>query len=73
MSDRPKAFAITPSEGVTVHVDDSSEDETFVLSLHKDDAEVEKHEGVTAESVVGLASDHFSAEHVDPPSADDAE
>lgn len=77
MSETPKAFAIDAAEGAVVHVDDSSEDETFSISVRKGGEEVETHAGVTADSVVELGSEHFTAAHVDPPtpeaSDDDAE
>lgn len=67
MAESAKAFTIEAAEGVSVHLDDSSEDDTFVVSVRKDGSEVEKHEGVTADSIVDVGSDHFSASHVDPP------
>lgn len=67
MADTPKAFAINAAEGVAVHIDDSSEDETFEVAVLKDGTEVEKHQGITADSVVALESDHFSVEHIEPP------
>lgn len=67
MSDSPKAYAIDAAEGVTVLLDDSSEDDTFSLSVCKDGAELESHSGVTCDSVVGLTSEHFTATHVEPP------
>ena len=76
MSDSTKAYAIDAAEGITVLLDDSSEDDTFSLSVCKDGAELENHAGVTCESVVGLASDHFTATHIEPPTpeaSDDAD
>ncbi len=67
MADAPKAYAIDAAEGVSVHLDDSSEDEKFNISVHKDGAEVETHEGVTADSVTDLGSEHFTASYIDPP------
>lgn len=69
MTDAPTAFAINAAKGVEVHVDDSSDDETFVLTVRKEGKEVEKHEGVTAATLGDLSSEHFSAETVEPPSA----
>ena len=67
MADTPKAYAIDAAEGVVVSVDDSSDDETFQIVVVKEGEEVEKHEAVTADSVGGLESDHFSVEYIDPP------
>lgn len=72
MSDAPKAFAIDAAEGVGVHLDDSSEDETFSISVLKDGAEVESHTGVTAATVAGLSSEHFTATVVEAPVGDDS-
>ncbi len=69
MTDAPTAFAINANKGVDVHIDDSAEDETFVLTVLKDGKEVEKHEGITAANVGDLSSDHFSAETVEAPTA----
>ncbi len=71
MAETPRAFAINSVEGAHVHVDDSSEDETFLLTVLKDGSPVEKHEGVTAESVGGLVSDHFSVEYIHPPAPEE--
>lgn len=67
MTDSPKAFAIDAAEGAVVYVDDSSDDETFVIVVHKEGKEVEKHEAVTAASVAALDSEHFSVEYIEPP------
>ncbi len=67
MADSPKAFAIKAKKDVAVHVGDSSEDETFDVTVRKDGQEVEKHEGVTAETVGTLKSNHFEVDYVDPP------
>ena len=72
MSNLPRAFTIEAMEGVTVHIDDSSDDETFEIDVRDDSGVVESHSGVTADSVVGLESEHFTATHIDPPSAGEA-
>lgn len=69
MSDAPKAFAVDAAEGVDVHIDDSSEDETFTLTVRKGGEQVEQHDGVTVDSVHDVGSEHFSASSVEPPSA----
>ncbi len=69
MSNLPRAFSINAVEGVTVHVDDSSDDETFEIDVRDDSGVVESHHGVTADSVAGLDSEYFTATHIDPPSA----
>ncbi len=73
MSDSSMAYAIDAAEGVSVQLDDSSEDETFSLSVVKDGAEVESHTGVTAASLADLASEYFTATVVDAPAADDSD
>lgn len=67
MSDAPKAFAIEAAKGVEIALDDSSDDERFTITVRKDGQAVETHEGVTADSVTTLSSDHFTASHVDAP------
>lgn len=69
MSDTPKAFAIDAAEGAEVHLDDSSEDEKFTITVRKDGAEVETHEGLTADTLEGVSSDHFRVAVVEPPAA----
>jgi hypothetical protein len=69
MADMPRAFAIDAAEGVVVYVDDSSDDETFDIAVHQEGAEVEKHEGVSAASIVSLESDRFSVEYIDAPAS----
>lgn len=73
MSDSPKAFAISAAEGVAVHVDDTSADENFVITVMQKGATIETHEGVTADTVGALTSDHFTVEHVDAPVAEAGE
>ena len=70
MSETPKAYAIEAAEGVVVHLDDSSDDDSFTLTVQRDGEAVESHEGVTATTVVDLGSDHFVASHIEPPSPD---
>lgn len=67
MTEGPKAFALDAVEGAVVYVDDSSDDETFDIAVHLEGAEVEQHQGVTADSVAALESEYFSVEYVDPP------
>lgn len=67
MADTPKAYAINAIEGAAVHIDDSSDDETFKITVVRDGAALEEHEGVTAVSLGSLASDLFSVEYIDPP------
>lgn len=69
MSDVPKAFAIDAAEDVSVHIDDSSESETFEVKVTKAGEEVESHQGVTIDGLAALSSDHFSVEFVEPPTA----
>lgn len=69
MSDTPKAFAIDASDGVDVHIDDSSETETFDVKVVKEGEEIESHQGVTIEALAAVTSDHFSVELVEPPVA----
>ncbi|MGI9644271.1 MAG: hypothetical protein ACR2O6_03065 [Ilumatobacteraceae bacterium] len=69
MSDTPKAFAIDAAEGAEVHLDDSSEDEQFTITVRKDDSEVETHEGLTADTLEGVSSEHFNVAVVEAPSA----
>lgn len=69
MSDAPKAFAVEAAEGVDVHIDDSSEDETFKLTVLKQGQQVEEHAGLTADTVGSVGSEHFSVATVDPPAA----
>ena len=90
MNDVPKAYAINAAEGVVVHVDDSSDDEKFNLTVlkpgkgpeteaeaeaAKEDSvapaeEIERHEGVTAETLGDVKSEHFTVEFVEPPTAE---
>ena len=67
MSDAPQAWALSSGEEVEALVDDTSDDETFSISIRKGGQEVEKHEGLTAASVHDVQSDHFSVEAVTPP------
>jgi len=71
MADTPKAFTIDSAEDVSVHLDDSSDDATFVLTVRHRGDELERHDGVTSESIVAIDSQHFSARHVTAPGADD--
>lgn len=73
MADVPKTFAIDSAEGVVVHVDDSSENEKFNLTVLKDGESLEEHTGVTSETVGDLKSDHFTVEYIDPPVAEEPE
>lgn len=67
MAESPKAFAINSAEGVVVHIDDTSDDERFNLTVVKDGAAVEEHKGQTAETIGDVTSEHFTVEHVEPP------
>ncbi len=69
MADAPKAFAVDAAEGVEVHLDDSSEDEKFDIVVRKEGAELESHQGLTADSLEGLSSEHFSVAVIEAPSA----
>lgn len=69
MSETPKALAIDAAEGVDVHIDDSSEAETFDVKVLKAGQEVEAHTGVTLEALASVSSDHFSVELIEPPTA----
>ena len=69
MPDTPKAFAVDAPEGVDVHIDDTSEAETFDVKVIKEGAEIESHEGITIEALAAVNSDHFSIELVEPPAA----
>ena len=70
MTEAPRAFAIDAAEGVIVHVDDSSDDETFDVVVLTEGQEVEKHTNVTAASLSELESDHFSVQYIEPPTAE---
>jgi len=63
------ALAISAAEGVDVHIDDSSESETFEVKVLKEGAEIESHESITIEALAAVSSDHFSIELVEPPAA----
>ena len=69
MPDTPKAFAIDAPEGVHVHIDDSSEADTFDVKVIKEGEEIESHQGVTVDALTAVNSDHFSIELVEPPAA----
>lgn len=69
MSETPKALAIDAVEGVDVHIDDTSDAETFDVKVLKEGQEVEAHSGVTLEQLAAVSSDHFSVELVEPPTA----
>jgi hypothetical protein len=71
MSETPKAYAIEAAEGVAVQLDDSSDDETFSVTVVKAAEVVETHDAVTADSVVALTSEHFTASHIEVPTAPD--
>lgn len=69
MSDTPKALAIDAADGVEVHIDDSSETETFDVKVRKAGEEVEAHTGLTIDDLAALDSEHFSVDLVEPPTA----
>lgn len=71
MAGSPKAFAINSAEGITVQVDDRSEDEKFHLTVFKDGAPVEEHKDLTVDTVGDVQSDHFTVEHIEPPTPED--
>ena len=73
MPESPKAFAISCSEDVVVHVDDSSEDEKFDISVRKGGETLEEHSGLTAETVGDAKSEHFTVEYIEPPTAEEAQ
>lgn len=68
MPESARAFAIEAVGGVTVHVDDSSDDETFDITVKGDDGVLESHRGVTIDSIVSVESEYFTATYVEPPS-----
>jgi hypothetical protein len=73
MSDIRKALAINAAEGVDIHIDDSSETETFDVKVTREGEEVEQHPGVTVEALCAVTSDHFSVELVAAPTAPEPE
>ena len=73
MSETVKGWVLTYEEDVEAHVDDSSEDENFTVTVRKGGQEVEKHKGLTAATVGDVQSEHFKVESVDIPTAPEPE